>query len=297
VGKTKLALELAQLLTGEIISADSRYLYRGADIGTAKPSLEERAVVLHHLIDVADPDQPWSLAEYSTAVTQLITEINQRKHLPVLVGGTGQYIFSILEGWSIPRGAADPELRAKLEATAEQIGGAALYQQLKEVDPLAASQIDPRNVRRVIRALEVTLTSGQPFSAQRLKSPPNYQVFIVGLTLPRVELYRRIDARVDSMFAAGWVAEVQTLVAKGYEWSLPAMSAIGYQQIGQYLRGEMTLEEAIRSIKHTTRVFVRRQANWFKATDPRIHWYDARSVDPAALASDLQTYFDHNSPL
>lgn len=297
VGKTKLAVDLAHPLQGEIISADSRYLYRGTDIGTAKPSLAERASIPHHLIDVADPDQPWSLAQYCAAVTQLITEINQRRRLPILVGGTGQYIHSILEGWTIPRLEADPALRAKLQATADQEGGLVLYQQLHTLDPVAAVQIDPRNVRRVIRALEVTLTTDRPFSAQRQKHPPGYQTFTLGLTLPRAVLYPRLDARIDAMLAAGWVAEVQTLVNHGYAGSLPALSAIGYKQIGQYLRGEIDLPEAIRLIKHDTRVFVRRQANWFKATDPTIHWHDARQFDLPQVVATIQNHFGLNSPL
>ena len=292
VGKTLVGIELAERLSGEIISADSRYLYRGLDIGTAKPSVADRARAPHHLIDVTDPDQPWSLAQYRDAATRLVTEISQRGRLPMLVGGTGQYIQAIVEGWSIPKHATDVALRAELETIAQHRGAEALYHRLQEVDPVAADRIDPRNIRRVIRALEVTLTTGQPFSAQRQKSPPNYHLLMIGLTLPRPKLYRRIDARVAWMLANGLIAETRALAAKGYAWSLPALSAIGYRQIGMYLRGEIDLAEAERLIKHDTRQFVRRQANWFKLGDPKLQWRDAESLDLDDLASDVREFLN-----
>ena len=292
VGKTHVAIELAERLSGEIISADSRYLYRGMDIGTAKPSVADRARAPHHLIDVTDPDQPWSLAQYRDAASLLIVEINQRGRLPILVGGTGQYVQAILEGWSIPKHATDVSLRAELETIAQHSGAEALYRRLQEVDPVAAAHIDSRNTRRVIRALEVTLTTGQPFSAQRQKSPPNYRLLMIGLTLPRPKLYRRIDARVDWMLANGLVAETRALAAKGYAWSLPALSAIGYKQIGMYLRGEIDLAEAERLIKHDTRQFVRRQANWFKTGDPKIQWRDVETLDIDRLADHARAFLN-----
>jgi tRNA dimethylallyltransferase len=291
VGKTKIAIELAERLSGEIISADSRYLYRGMDIGTAKPSPEEQARVPHHLIDVTDPDQSWSLAEFRAAALSLINEITQRDHLPMLVGGTGQYVQSLLEGWTIPPQQADTGLREELEAFAEREGTDALFERLRTADPTAATSIDKRNIRRVVRALEVTLSTGQPFSAQRQKSPPNFNTFILGLSLPRPKLYQRIDARIEMMLAEGLVAETQSLVDKGYSWSLPALSAIGYKQIGQYLRAEIDLKEAERLIKHETRRFVRRQANWFKAVDPNIHWYDSDALDIDELSQSIQRFF------
>ena len=287
VGKSAIAIELAELLDGEIISADSRYLYRGLDVGTAKPSLADRARVPHHLIDVTDPDQPWSLSEYRAAADELIKAINERRRLPLLVGGTGQYVRAVLEGWTIPPRAADPALRAELEAFAGREGAEALFRRLAEVDPPAAETIDRRNIRRVIRALEVTLTTGQPFSAQRRKNPPNYRSLIIGLTMPRSKLYARIDARVEAMLANGLVAETQALAARGYDWSLPALSAIGYKQIGMCLRGECDLAEAERLIKHETRRFVRQQANWFRADDPQIHWYDVEQLKIDKLAEDV----------
>ncbi|MBM4422384.1 MAG: tRNA (adenosine(37)-N6)-dimethylallyltransferase MiaA [Chloroflexi bacterium] len=294
VGKTAIAIDLAERINGEIISADSRTLYRGMDIGTAKPTLAERARVAHHLIDVADPDQSWSLAQYRDAAAALIVEINARDRLPMLVGGAGQYIHAILEGWSIPKRAADPQARAELEAIAARDGADELYRRLREIDPLAAASIDSRNVRRVIRALEVTLSTGQPFSAQRQKTPPRYRSLIIGLSLARPKLYRRIDERIDAMFANGLVAEGQTLAAKGYDWSLPALSAIGYKQVGMYLRGECDLAEAVQRIKRETRRFVRRQANWFKPDDPNIRWHNVESLNAERLADEVLSFFAHS---
>jgi tRNA dimethylallyltransferase len=295
VGKTQLALDLAPQVKGEIISADSRYLYEGLDIGTAKPTVAERALVLHHLIDVTRPDQPWSLAQVQAASVRLIAEINGRGHLPMLVGGTGQYIDAILEGWSIPAGETDAALRAQLEQRAEQGEGAALYEQLQAIDPEGAAAIDGRNLRRVIRALEVTLRTGRPFSEQRQKNPPDYNVFKLGLRIPRELLYQRLDARVDKMIGEGLVAEVQGLADMGYAWTLPALSAIGYKQIGMYLRGELGLPEAFQLIKHDTHSFVRRQGNWFKETDPNIHWFEAQNLDMASLVETLRQFFGNGS--
>ncbi|MBI3241930.1 MAG: tRNA (adenosine(37)-N6)-dimethylallyltransferase MiaA [Chloroflexi bacterium] len=287
VGKSAIAVELAERLAGEIISADSRYLYRGLDIGTAKPSLADRARVPHHLIDVTDPDKPWALSEYRQAVDELIAAINARNHWPLLVGGTGQYVRAVLEGWTIPPRAADPALRDELLAFAEREGSEALFRRLAEADPAAAQVIDRRNVRRVARALEVTLATGQPFSAQRQKTPPPYRSIIIGLTLARPILYARIDARIEAMMVKGLVAETQALADKGYAWSLPAMSALGYKQIGMCLRGECDLAEATRLIKHETRRFVRQQANWFRLNDPQIHWYDVEQLEIDKLIEDI----------
>ncbi len=253
--------------------------------------MEERKRVPHHLIDVTAPDQPWSLAQYRAAAVGLIDEINQRGRLPFLVGGTGQYISAILEGWTIPPGEANTALREKLLMRAQQEGEQVLYQQLQELDPAAAQTIDSRNVRRVIRALEVTLSTGQRYSQQRQKNPPNYYRYTIGLTLDRTALYQRLDARIDKMIQDGLVAEVEVLAAAGYDWALPAMSAIGYKQMGMYLRQELSLLEAIQQIKHHTRTFVRRQANWFKADDPQIHWYDGQTLNLDELTRTLRQFF------
>ena len=287
VGKTTAALELAEALSGEIISADSRYLYRGLDIGTAKPSASEQARVRHHLIDVTTPDKPWSLAEYQAAAGAAIEDVVARGRLPLLVGGTGQYVRAVVEGWQIPAGAPAGPLRAELEQLLATGGVEALADRLRQVDPESATVVDTRNPRRVIRALEVALTTGQSFVSQRLKSAPPFQAVWLGLWLPRPELYARIDARIVAMLAAGLVAEVQGLVAQGYGWDLPAMSAVGYRQVGSFLRGEGTLDDAVAEIRRATRQFVRRQANWFKMDDPAIHWVPASPQSASEMVAWL----------
>jgi tRNA dimethylallyltransferase len=287
VGKTAFAIELAEAAGGEIVSADSRLLYRGMDIGTAKPSPQELARVPHHLIDVTSPDQPWPLPQYQAAALAAIRDIQARGRQPLLVGGTGQYIRAVVEGWDIPPGDPGGQVRAALEADLAREGVGALAARLREADPASAEKVDLRNPRRVVRALEVALTTGGSFVAQRRKTAPSFASRQIGLTRPRPELYARIDARVEAMLAAGLVAEVEALRAQGFGWDLPAMSALGYRQIGQFLRGECSLAEAVQRIKRDTRVFVRRQANWFKPDDPAIRWFDAAQVTPGAVRQAL----------
>lgn len=275
VGKSEIAIQLAERLNGEIVSADSRLLYRGMDIGTAKPSPEERQRVPHHLIDVADPDQVWSLALFQREAHRIIGEIHARGHLPFLVGGTGQYLRAITEGWEVPEAAPNPCLRQALERWANEITPLGLHARLAKLDPEAAVQIDPRNLRRTVRALEVILSTGRRFSVQRQRGSPPYRVLMLGLHLPRAELYKRIDARIQSMLQAGLVEEVRSLLERGYSPDLPTMSAIGYREIILYLQGKFSLEEAVAQIKRRTRIFVRHQANWFKRDDPHIHWFEA----------------------
>ena len=273
VGKTHIALQVAQTFSAEIVSVDSRLLYLGMDIGTAKPTPVERSMVPHHLIDVTTPDQIWSLAQYQAAASQAIHSIHHRDRLPVLVGGTGQYVHALTQGWEIPPVAPHPGIRLALEKWASHIGSFPLHQRLAHLDPSAAAAIDPSNVRRTIRALEVIFTTGRLFSAQKRRLAPPYTILKIGLTRPRPELYQRIDQRIDQMLQDGFVAEVQGLLARGYSHQLPTLSAIGYSEIAAYLRGDSTLEEAITLMKRRTRIFVRRQANWFKPNDPSIRWF------------------------
>ncbi len=284
VGKTEAAIQVAEKLDAEIISIDSRQIYRGMDIGTAKPTAEQRARVPHHLIDVADPEHPWSLVDFSRAALAAIDAIHARRRLPLLVGGTGQYFAAILEGWQPPPKESDPELRRELEDYAAGHGSRALHERLREIDPISARRIDHRNVRRVVRALEICHINGAPASSLRRKEPPPFDVLRIGLAMPREELYARIDRRIDEMMDAGFVEEVNMLLAKGFRPESAPMSAIGYRQIGEYLQGKLTLEDAVLKIRRLTRQFVRRQANWFKADDPEIHWIDA---DPDAEAKML----------
>jgi tRNA dimethylallyltransferase len=274
VGKTALSLRLAQELDGEIISADSRQIYRGLDIGTDKPTFEQLALVPHHLVDVVDPGDVLTLADFQERAYATIKAIHERNRLPLVVGGTGQWVWAVVEGWGIPRVPPDPTLRAELEAEASAIGLEAFHAQLAAVDPRAAQKLDPRNVRRVIRALEVYRKTGIPISQHQQKSPPPYHILLIGLTRPRQRLYERIDRRIDRMMERGLLAEVEELVKMGYGWNLPAMSGLGYRQIGQYLQGEVNLDEAVALIKKETRRFVRQQYNWFRLDDPRIHWFE-----------------------
>ncbi len=273
VGKTELALQLAERLNGEIVSADSRLFYRGMNVGTAKPTREELARVPHHLIDIADPDEILSLAVFQQKAHEAIADIHTRNKIPFLVGGTGQYIRAVTEGWSPPEVEPDEQLRSELERMKEERGIHWLYEKVKMLDPLAAERIDARNTRRTIRALEVILTTGKRFSDQRGQSESPYQLITIGLTRPRVELYERLDQRIEMMFANGFLEEVKSLLKKGYSPSLPTMSAIGYRECIRVINGELSEEQAKVEIRRITRVFVRRQANWFKESDPKIRWF------------------------
>ncbi|MFN2141558.1 MAG: tRNA (adenosine(37)-N6)-dimethylallyltransferase MiaA [Candidatus Promineifilaceae bacterium] len=275
VGKTSLSLDLARRFNGEIISADSRLFYKGLDIGTAKPTLQERSAVPHHLIDICRPDETLTLGEYQRLAYQAVDTVIANGRLPILVGGTGQYVMAIVEGWGIPEIAPHSKLRRQLE----RLGSQELARWLAYLDPLAAGRIDPRNIRRVVRALEVILISGVPITDLQEKTPPPYKIKIIGLKRSRDDLYDRIDRRVDQMIAAGLVDEVARLNKRGYGAHLPAMSGLGYRQILAYLRGEMSLPEAVDRIKFETHRFARQQATWFREDDPRITWFPAG--DPA----------------
>jgi tRNA dimethylallyltransferase len=273
VGKTEVAIQLAERLDGEIVSADSRLFYRGMDIGTAKPTAEEQARVPHHLVDVANPDQTWSLAVFQQAAHDAIVGIHARGRLPFLVGGTGQYVRAVTEGWTPPAVQPDERLRSALAAMAAEKGHVWLHDRLGAVDPAAAQKIDPRNLRRTVRAWEVILVTGRRVSEQTGQADSPYKLCQIGLTRPRTELYARVDARIDVMFAAGLLDEVSRLVDKGYAPDLPSMSSLGYRECVAVLRGEMTVEAAKAHMKRLTRAFIRRQANWFKETDTSIRWF------------------------
>jgi tRNA dimethylallyltransferase len=282
-GKTALAVALARAVDGEIVSADSRQVYRRMDIGTAKPTPEERALAPHHLLDVADPDQPFSLAQYIELANTALEGIWARGRQPLLVGGSGQYVRALLEGWTVPRLPPQHELRRSLEERAARDGGEALHRELARIDPQAAAGIDSRNVRRVIRALEVYQATGQPISHWQEKAPPNWGTLVLGLTCPRDELYRRIDARVDGMMEVGLVDEVRSLLAMGYDRELPSMSGIGYREVCQHLAGELDLPAAAARIKTATHRLARQQATWFRRDDERIRWLAMEEEAKAAV--------------
>ncbi len=283
VGKTEIAIRLAHLLDGEIISADSRLFYRGMDIGTAKPTSREQAETPHHLIDLVNPDQTLSLAVFQQMARQVIADVQGRGKLPLLVGGTGQYVRAVTEGWLPPAVRPDPRLRGELEQLAASRGADWLHDRLRALDPQAAERIDARNTRRTVRALEVILSTGRLFSEQRGRADAAYRLIAVGLRRPRPELYARIDQRIDAMFEAGLLDEVRALQQQGYGPELPAMSAIGYRECVQVLRSQMSIEQAKAAMRRATRIYVRRQANWFKESDPDIRWFKA--AEPGVEAS------------
>jgi tRNA dimethylallyltransferase len=279
VGKTAISLQLAAALGGEIVSADSRQIYRGLDIGADKVSPGQQAQIPHHLLDVVDPDQVLTLAQYQRAAYAAIDDIHRRGRLPLLVGGTGLYVAAVLEGLGIPEVPPDAALREELESYAAELGAPALHARLAGLDPAAASRIDARNVRRVIRALEVCLVTGQPISELQAATPPPYHIVRIGLTRPRPALYARIDQRVDEMMARGLLAETQRLLEAGYAPQLPALTGLGYRQMIQYLQGELSYDAAVAAIKQQTRRFVRQQYGWFRLDDPKIAWLDLEEVE------------------
>jgi tRNA dimethylallyltransferase len=279
VGKTEIALRLAERIGAEIVSADSRLFYRGMDVGTAKPGQEELARVPHHLIDIISPDEVLSLAVFQHKARLAISDIQARGNLPLLVGGTGQYIRAVTEGWTPPAVKPDQKLRGELEKMQKERGKEWLHEKLRTVDAEAAANIDARNVRRTIRALEVILTTGRKFSALQGKGDSSYQLITIGLSRPRAELYERIDARIEAMFRQGLLDEVKGLLVKGFSPESPAMSAIGYRECVKVIEKQWNVEDAKVAMRRATRAFVRRQANWFKESDPDIKWFYAGDPD------------------
>ncbi|OGH84725.1 MAG: tRNA (adenosine(37)-N6)-dimethylallyltransferase MiaA [Candidatus Magasanikbacteria bacterium RIFOXYA2_FULL_44_8] len=271
-GKTDLGLELAKEFNGEIINADSRQVYKEMDIGTAKPAGQycnnEYLVdgIPHHLMDICTPDDEFTVADFKGRAHATIVDIVARGKLPIIVGGTGLYISTLVDNWDIPKVAPDKYLRSELENnTLDE-----LVEMLRKADPETAKTIDLKNPRRVLRALEVALDSGESFVKQRTKSAPLYDALQIGIDIPREILYERINKRVDEQLADGLLEETKKLSEK-YSWELPSMSGIGYKQMGYYLRGEMTLPEAVDFLKRDTRHYAKRQMTWFKR-DQRINW-------------------------
>lgn len=284
VGKTALAIQLAQQFNGEIVNADSRQVYLGMDIGTAKPTIAEQRAARHHLIDIRAPDEPLSLGEYLPLARQAIVDIRRRGKLAILCGGTGQYVWALLEGWQVPKVPPDPAYRAELERRAESEGAAAVWHELNALDPHRAESIGPHNTRRIIRALEILHATGEKIAAAVRSAEPPYQALIMGLTAERAVLYDRIDARFDSMMSAGLLDEARRLRVDGYTLGTGPLASVGYSQLGAYLSGEMTLAEAIERAKTQTHRLVRRQYTWFKLSDERVVWLDAGEGLPVAEA-------------
>lgn len=284
VGKTTAAIALAEHVEEEIICADSRTIYRGMDIGTAKPTPQQRSRVLHHLLDIADPDEVITLAAYHDRAIQAVDEIRWRGRIPVLTGGTGLYIRAVVDGFRIPAVPPDPSLRARMEG-AERDRPGTLHERLRQVDPVAAARIHPRNLRRLVRALEVSAHTGRPMTSQQHRDPIG-AVIQIGLTVDRTELYRRIESRVDAQLAAGLVDEVQGLLASGYPLTLPAMQGLGYKEIADYLQGQIPLTEAVRRLKRNTRRYAKRQFTWFRR-DQRIQWLDVQHQTAEQVAESI----------
>ena len=283
VGKSALALALAPSLDAEIISADSRQVYRRLDVGTAKPTAEEQRAVRHHLIDVVNPEDDFSLAEFQDLAYLAIDGVLRRGRVPLLVGGTGLYVRAVVEGMQLPRVAPDPLLRQSLERYAIQHGAEALHSRLATVDVQAANRIDPRNLRRVIRALEVIEKSGQLFSLGSVPHP-RYDVLSIGLTTDRDSLYQQIDARVDWQIENGLVEETRAVLAQGCPPNRPALGGLGYREIVAFLEDRLDLSTAIERVKFETHRFSRQQYNWFRLADPGIHW-----LTPGPAASERAT--------
>lgn len=278
VGKTRLALDLAAHVPLEVISADSRQIYRLMDIGTAKPTPDELAQVPHHGIDLVLPDETLSLAQVKQAMVAAIDAVHGRGKLPVIVGGTGQYISAVIEGWGIPEVPPNLALRAELEAYAAEYGALALHARLRALDATSAESIAYQNVRRVVRALEVCLETGQPISVLQRKTPPPYDVVVWGVTLAREDLYGQADRRVVEMVERGFVDEVRRLLAMGYGRELPSMSGLGYREMAAHLQDGVSLAEAVWLTQHNTHDFIRRQYTWFRKMGERVLWHNGRST-------------------
>ncbi len=290
-GKSELALRLAHELDGEIVNADSMQIYRGMDIGTAKPATEQRAEIPHHLIDVADPDRLFSASDFAEEADLAIKDITARGKRAIIVGGTGLYIRALLKGLvDSPSGAG--RIRQELQEEAKELGNEAMLEKLRQVDPELASRIHSNNLVRIIRALEVHRLTGVPLSQTQQEHgfiANRYESLQIGLRVDRKELYTRIEARVDKMLADGLLEEVRRLLAAGYGRELKAMRAIGYKEAAAYLSGELDLEEAVSLMKRDTRRYAKRQYTWFNA-DPDIIWLEYPEKFVTILAYAIEFY-------
>ncbi len=282
VGKTALSLELCARFGGEVVGADSRQIYRGMDIGTAKPTLAEQRQAPHHLIDLCNPDDPFSLADYQQRAYRTIEAIHARGHVPFLVGGTALYIRAVVDGLRLPEVPPNPTLRAELEQYLRGHGRDALFQWLQRVDPATSALIDGKNPRRVLRALEIFLSTGRSKVALEGADPPPYRILQIGLDRPRAELYQRTDARIEIMMAEGLLEETKRLLAAGYYPPLPAITSLGYREMIDYIEGKLTLDQAIERFKTETHRYVRHQYTWFRKMQ-EIIWFKLASADLEAI--------------
>ncbi|MCO7174786.1 tRNA (adenosine(37)-N6)-dimethylallyltransferase MiaA [Sporolactobacillus kofuensis] len=274
VGKTKLGVELAKRFSSEVINGDAFQIYRGMDIGTAKVTIEEAEGIPHHLIDICDPNEDYSAADYQRDARLVIQEMANEDKLPIVVGGTGLYIKAALFNYQFSSSGSNPDYRRQLVAFVKEHGEQELYERLKKVDPVAAQRIHPNNLVRVMRALEVYHETGQPFSAhaQHETEQSLYPFLCVGLTMERSRLYSRINQRVDQMISDGLLDEAESLYRLGYQ-KTQAMQAIGYKEFIPYFNGSVSLEEAVDQLKKNSRHYAKRQLTWFRRQMP-VHWFD-----------------------
>ncbi len=287
VGKTSLSIRLAQLFGGEIVNADSRLVYRGMDIGTAKPSPQEQALVQHHIVDIIDPDERFSLSRYLDLARALMQGIPERGALPILAGGSGQYVWGLLEGWRVPEIPPDETLRSELEQVLEAEGLETLQRRLRTLDPDGAQRVEMLNPRRVIRAIERAHATGDATGGAGKADHPPYDALVLGLTAPRDVLHARVAERLDQMIECGWLTEVDGLINRGTDFDEPSMSAIGYRQVARHLRGELGFDEMREEIIIATNRLIGAQHNWFKPSDDRIKWIDVTSVDSFEVAKRM----------
>jgi len=290
VGKTELSLLLCEHIGGEIVGADSRQIYRGMAIGTALVGDADRVRAPHHLIDFCAPDETLTVAAYQRLAYAVIDDIHRRGAVPVLTGGTALYVRAVTEGLRIPEVPPNSELRAEMEETLRREGREALFERLRSLDPATAAVIDRNNPRRVMRALEIVISTGKSKIELEGATPPPYQTLLIGLDRPRDELYARIDRRVDEMVELGLVEETRRLLAAGYDARLPSMTGLGYREITAYLRGELTLDEAVARIKTETHRYVRHQYTWFRRM-AGVQWFDMQAEDsPQRIMALAETF-------
>ena len=290
VGKTAVALILAQQIGGEIVNADSMQVYQGMDIGTAKPTPEEQAQVPFHLLDVVTPDVQFTVSEWKARAEAAIVEMAARGSRAIICGGTGLYLRALLDDWTLAETPANPEIRKRLEGENAEQGSTALHARLAETDPVTAARLHPNDAVRIVRALEVFETTGTPISVyqeenRRQAKPRN--ALRIGLTLPREVLYQRIEQRVDAMLAAGFENEVRGLLASGYAPNLSSMQSLGYKELCSFLNGDRDAAAMTASIKQNTRRYAKRQMTWFRA-DPLLHWIDVETLNSAEAAEAIR---------
>ena len=291
VGKSALSNLIGVKFNGEIVNADSSQVYRGMDIGTAKPSQAEINSFPHHLFDIVDPDERFDVHMFNIKAKLVIDQINSRKSIPIVVGGTGQYIWSIVESWDINKSGSDPEVRSRIEREYMAEGLEPLVSELLRKDPKNSVHVDLKNPRRVIRALERVELGFDATSPRSKVIDLSPGTFIAGLSLGREELYKRVEQRINSMIHSGWLREVLMLRSSGYKKTLRSMGSIGYRELHGFLEKEFSWQECVKNIRSRTHRLIRTQENWFKKDDPRIHWFDLSKMNFEEIAASVYNQY------